>query len=146
MPAWERELLEVILLEPEGVAAAADVVSIDDIESAQAKDIFTRCCELSQAGITPDFDRLMLEFDDPATKSLLVDLDEEGRAKSAAEPASRLRDLLETLKRRQQQQIVDRQTNVLRERRLEADDELAVLEQLIEHERTRQGISSPMEG
>jgi len=146
MPAWERELLEVILLEPEGVAAAADVVSIDDIESAQAKNIFTRCCELSQAGITPDFDRLMLEFDDPATKSLLVDLDEEGRAKSAAEPASRLRDLLETLKRRQQQQIVDRQTNVLRERRLEADDELAVLEQLIEHERTRQGISSPMEG
>jgi len=146
MPAWERELLEVILLEPEGVAAAADVVSIDDIESAQAKDIFTRCCELSQAGITPDFDRLMLEFDDPATKSLLVDLDEEGRAKSAAEPASRLRDLLDTLKRRQQQQIVDRQTNVLRERRLEADDELAVLEQLIEHERTRQGISSPMEG
>jgi DNA primase len=146
MAAWERELLEVVLLEPEGVAAAAEVVSIDEIESGQARNIFTRCCELSQAGITPDFDRLMLEFDDPATKSLLVDLDEEGRAKSAAEPASRLRDLLETLKRRRQQQVVDRQTNVLRERRLEADDELAVLEQLIEHERTRQGISSPMEG
>jgi DNA primase len=146
MQAWERELLEVILLEPEGVAAAAEVVSVDEIESAQVRDIFTHCCELSQAGITPDFDRLMLEFDDPATKSLLVDLDEEGRAKSAAEPASRLRDLLEALKRRRQQQDVDRQTNVLRERRLEADDELAVLEQLIEHERTRQGISSPMEG
>jgi len=146
MPAWERELLEVILLEPEGVAAAAEVISLEDIESAQARDIFTRCCELSQAGITPDFDRLMLEFDDPATKNLLVDLDEEGQSKSASDPASRLRDLLDALKRRRQQQVVDRQTNVLRERRLEADDELAVLEQLIEHERTRQGISSPMEG
>lgn len=146
MAAWERELMEVILLEPEGVAAAAEVVLADDIESPQARNIFTRCCDLSHQGITPDFDRLMLEFDDPATKSLLVDLDEEGRAKSATEPASRLRDLLETLKRRRQQQVVDRQTNVLRERRLEADDELAVLEQLIEHERTRQGISSPMEG
>src|SRR5580765_633161 len=117
MAAWERELIEVVLLEPEGVATAAEVVSIDEIESGQARNIFTRCCELSQAGITPDFDRLMLEFDDPATKSLLVDLDEEGQSKSANDPASRLRDLLDALKRRRQQQVADRQTNVLRERR-----------------------------
>ena len=40
----------------------------------------------------PDFDRLILEFDDPSLKSLLVDLDEQGRAKGSrmAEPAELL--------------------------------------------------------
>ena len=35
------------------------------------------------AGPTPAFERLMLAFDDPAVKSLLVELDEEGRAKGS---------------------------------------------------------------
>ena len=61
---------------------------------------------MSRDGITPDFDRLLLEFDEPAIKNLLVDLDEQGRDKTldetgnvkpAAEPAVRLRDLLDTL-------------------------------------------------
>src|SRR4029077_1113420 len=107
---------------------------------------FERCCELSRSGVTPDFDRLLLEFDDPATKSLLVDLDEQGRAKSSTEPAARLHDLLASLRRRHQHQSLDHQTRILRERRLDADQELAALENLIEQERTRQGISSPMEG
>ena len=94
IPGWERELLEVLLLEPEGVPAAAEVISPDTLESPVAKIIYRRCCELSHSGVTPDFDRLLLEFDEPAIKSLLVDLDEHGRAKTGVEPAARLRDLL----------------------------------------------------
>lgn len=146
LPAWERELLEIILLEPEGVPAAAEVVLADQFESSAAKIIFERCCELSHSGVTPDFDRLLLEFDEPAIKSLLVDLDEQGRSKTTNEPAARLRDLLDALDRRKRQQSSDHQARSLRERPMEADEELAVLQQLIEQERTRQGISSPMEG
>jgi DNA primase len=146
IPSWERELLEVILLEPEGVPAAAELISADTLESPIAKIIYRRCCELSHSGVTPDFDRLLLEFDEPAIKSLLVDLDEHGRAKIGVEPAARLHDLLAAVARRQQHQSLDAHSRVLQERRLDAAEELAVLQQLIEQERTRQGISSPMEG
>jgi DNA primase len=146
MPTWERELLEIILLEPEGVPAAAEVVSVEQLESPAAQIVYRRCCELSRSGVTPDFDRLLLEFDDPRIKSLLVDLDEQGRSKSAVEPAARLRELLDWLRHGRKTKQLDAQARALGDRRLEADEELALLEQLIEQERTRQGISSPMEG
>src|SRR5262249_30358026 len=130
----------------EGVPAAAEVISADNLESPIAKIIYRRCCELSHSGVTPEFDRLLLEFDEPAIKNLLVDLDEYGRAKTGVEPAARLRDLLAALARHQQHRSLDQHARVLQERRLDAAEELALLQQLIEQERTRQGISSPMEG
>ncbi|HZZ27206.1 MAG TPA: DNA primase [Pirellulales bacterium] len=155
LAAWECELLEIVLLEPESVPAAAEIILVEHLESPAAKIIFGRCCELSRAGITPDFDRLLLEFDSPQIKTLLVDLDEQGRAKTfddegnmkpSAEPAARLRDLLATLHRKQQEHALDAQTRRLRDKNLGAEEELALLEQLIEQERKRQSISSPMEG
>jgi DNA primase len=152
---WERELLEIVLLEPEAVPAVAEVIRPDQMASPVARLIFEKCCQLSQQGITPDFDRLLLEFDEQEVKTLLVDLDEQGRAKTfdeqgntkpSAEPAARLRDLLATMGRREQQHQLDQQARRLREQELGADEELAVLKQMIEQERTRQGISSPMEG
>src|SRR5262249_7625898 len=145
--AWERELLEIILLEPEAVPAAAEVVGPEQMHSPAGRIIFTRCCELSRAGVTPDFDRLLLEFDEPAIKAMLVDWDDKGRAKTfdsqgnmgpASDPAARLRDLLGMLRRGHQQQAIDEQARRLREQPMEADEQLALLEQLIEQERTRQ--------
>ena len=51
----------------------------------------------------PGFERLILEFDEPAVKSLLVDLDEQGRAKGGriAEPPELLNDLLKSLQRKE---------------------------------------------
>jgi hypothetical protein len=79
-------------------------------------------------------------------KNLLVDLDEQGRAKTTVEPTARLRDLLDIFRRQQHGKSLDEQAQAIREQHLTVDDELAVLNQLIEQERTRQGISSPMEG
>jgi DNA primase len=155
LSAWERELLEIVLLEPEAVIAAAEEISPEQIETPAAALIFNRCCELSHGGITPTFDRLLLEFDDPAIKNLLVDLDEQGRAKlldeagnikESAEPAAQMRDLLNGMHRARQNKSMDEQSQLLREKRLDDAEELAVLNQLIEQERTRQGIQSPMEG
>jgi DNA primase len=146
IPAWERELLEIVLLEPESVSAAAEAIRPEQMESTAARRIFSKCCELSHAGTTPDFGRLLLEFDDPAIKNLLVDLDERGRLKTAQDAAARLRDLLDVMSRRQQQSSLDRQAREMRERPVAAEDEIDVLNQLIEQERARQGISSPMEG
>jgi DNA primase len=142
----ERELLEIILLEPEAVPAAAEVIRSEHLESTIARRIFSRCCELSGAGTTPEFSRLLLEFDEPMVKSLLVDLDEQGREKTSVEPAARLRELLDVYRRHWSGKSLDEQAQALREKQLAADDELAALNQLIEQERARQGISSSMEG
>ena len=95
------------------------------------------------------------EFDEPSIKNLLVDLDEQGRAKTfddqgnirpSSEPAARLRDLLGHMRGKQQQTAIGEHARRLDKKDRGADEELALLEQLIEQERTRQGISSPMEG
>ncbi len=155
LAAWERELLEIVLLEPESVSAVAEVAPPEHMESDAARQIFARCCELSRAGVTPDFDRLLLEFDDLAIKNLLVDLDEQGRlktldnngnVKAAGGPAVLLRDLLEAIRRQKHRTAGDEQERDLRESKRSADDELALLNQIVQQERTRQGISSPTDG
>jgi hypothetical protein len=50
------------------------------------------------------------------------------------------------MRRTRQNKSMDEQSQLLREKRLDDAEELAVLNQLIEQERTRQGIRSPMEG
>lgn len=155
LTAWERELLEIVLLEPEAVPAAAEVITAEQMESPQARMIFTRCCQLSHAGITPDFDRLLLEFDQQEIKTLLVDLDEQGRAKTfddqgnikpSMEPAARLHDLLNRIRSSQQQRAIGEQAQRLDKEGTAADENTALLIQVIEQERKRRGISSPMEG
>ena len=56
--------------------------------------------ELAAAGVTPDFARLLLEFDDPEVKNLLVELDEQARLKPAVEFDVRLQDVLASFQHR----------------------------------------------
>ncbi len=98
--AWDRELLEILLMEPESVAAVAEVVRPEQLESEPGRRLFAKSLELAAAGTTPTFDRLLLEIDDPQYKNLLVDLDEQGRAKGTHETAVRLRELLDGFRRR----------------------------------------------
>ena len=53
----------------------------------------------------PDFDRLMLEFDDPVIKNLLVELDEQEQAKGSrlGEPPALLDELIKTLYQKEAQ-------------------------------------------
>lgn len=146
LAAWERELLEIVLVEPEAVAAAAEVISLDAMNSTTARLIFGRCCELSHEGVTPDFDRLLLEFDEPMIKSLLVDLDEEAHAKQCADVKGWLKELLARVQGFASDRHKAATVRSLKENKHDAADELALLNQLVEQERTRQGISSPMEG
>ena len=110
--------------------------------------IYETGCRLLDVGVLPDFDRLILEFDDPSLKSLLVDLDEQGRAKGSqmAEPAELLRELLRAFQRREVEKQQPGQLVVLREQNLAEDQEIDLLKNILQQERSRQGISDPMEG
>jgi DNA primase len=145
LTGWERELLELVLLDPESMPAMAETIHSDSLAAAHLRLIYARCCELAAEGIRPDFERLMLEFDDERIKCLLVDVEEQARLKSAGDTAARLRDLLKWHQRKHEETTVQAQARALAEQSLGEDEGVRVLAQLIEQERNLRGISAPME-
>jgi DNA primase len=103
LTACDRLLLEVILSEPQNISRIESLIGVGEIESPVVRQIYLTCLRLSHAGVPTDFQRLVAEFDDPALKSLLVDLDDSTSGKPSAEPGRLLEDLLTAFHRRQQQ-------------------------------------------
>jgi DNA primase len=125
MPAWDRELLELLLLDPAVVTRVAAVVEPSSFLSDAARRIYTACCRLPAEDWRDDFGRLMAEFDDPDTKSLLVQLDESCATKTGADRERWLADLLETARRRQQEVTHRERLAAAREDASEAEQLLA---------------------
>ena len=83
LDSGQRELMELLIVYAETWPAAREAIAPTQITSSALRQIYETGCRLLQVGVLPDFDRLILEFDDPSLKSLLVDLDEQGRAKGS---------------------------------------------------------------
>jgi DNA primase len=103
MPVWDRDLLQLLILDPSMAARVAGVISPSRLASEVARRIYAACCRLAEAGWRDDFGRLMAEFDDPAMKNLLVELDESSATKSAGDRERWLADLLDTDRRNQEE-------------------------------------------
>jgi DNA primase len=144
----QRELLEILIRHPECLPGLRAAIDPRQIAPQPCRQIYETCCRLSDAGITPGFERLMLEFDDPAIKSLLVELDERGRAKGErdVDAAALSRALVETLKRKEAERQRAGRIVTLREGGLDDSQETELLEKIIRQERSRQGISKPTDG
>ncbi len=156
-PAWrpgdtidacERELAELLVVYPDTWSAARAAIAPEELAAPALRRIFETGCRLLDAGVLPDFDRLILEFDDPSLKSLLVDLDEQGRAKGSrmAEPAELLQELIKAF---QQKEVIRQrpgQLVALREQNLADDQAIDLLKRIVQQEKGRQGISDPMDG
>ncbi len=143
---WDQELLEILLLKPDAIRTILEVVRPEHLTSEAGRRVFAACCSLAEAGTTPSFDCLLLGFDDPAYKNLLVELDERGQQKGPHDLAVRLHELMEGFRRRDGERQLRAQTRALQDRKLGAAEELAALKSLIDQERRRQGISAPTDG
>ncbi len=151
----ERELLEILMQFPAMIEQVAGAIQPAQFVSRSCGRVYSQCAQLWHRGILPDFERLLLENDDPGVKNLLVELDENGRRKAGGETDARLRDVLSGFERRQQEQRMRGRTAALKDRRLAEEDELNVLVELERHElarqqeqneRARRGISEPTDG
>ncbi|MBX3411195.1 MAG: DNA primase [Pirellulales bacterium] len=144
---WESELFEVLLQRPAAFAELREVVDVDEhLPSPAAKLLFSLTSGLADDGETFDFDRLMLELESPVLKSLLVDLDERGRAKDAQTLDERVRDVVAGFRQRTAQSKNRAQTVALGEHGVAEDEELKILQEIFEQERKRHGISVPTDG
>ena len=131
---WQRELLEILIQFPAYVSTAQNAIPPDELAYGPCRRMYAKCCELADSGIEPNFEQLMLAFDEPALKSLLVELDETGRAKQMAAPLELLEAFFVTYRRRK----------VVHPTPGQSED--ALLEQMTRELRARHGISMPMEG
>lgn len=93
-PQWERELLELILLDPKNLTALAREIKADTVSTSIARRLYEQCLQLQQSHDTPLYEKLMLCIEDPEEKRILVALDEESRAKASSDMSLRLRDLI----------------------------------------------------
>ena len=146
--AWQRSLLEALLRFPQFIARAQVAIDPEHLDSPRCRRIYEACGRLQTAGMEDLFSRLMLEFDDAATKSLLVELDEEGRAKAerVLEPETLFKELMLGFQRREAQKQRPAQVVALRDGRLDESQQADLLRQILEQARARQGISAPMDG
>jgi DNA primase len=146
--AWERELLELLIAHPECISVVRGRIGAEQLAAEPCRRIYETCCRLDDEGVVPAFDRLMLEFDEPAMKNLLVELDENGQAKGrpAADPAALLDELIKTMNRTEALRQRPAQIGTLREGGLDAQQQAAMLEAILRQERDRHGISKPTDG
>ena len=139
---------ELLIVYAETWPAARAAIAPTQITSSALRQIYETGCRLLQVGVLPDFDRLILEFDDPSLKSLLVDLDEQGRAKGSrmAAPEELLSDLVKAFQQKEVEKQRPAQLVALREQALADDQAIDLLKNILQQERSRQGISDPTDG
>jgi DNA primase len=100
LPAWDRSLLELVLLDPSILSRLQPMIDPAAVASVAGREIYATCCRLAGDGWQKDFGRLMAEFDDPNMKNLLVQMDESCQTKTLADRERWLADLLESHRRR----------------------------------------------
>jgi DNA primase len=83
LAAWERDLLELLIIDASFLSRIEIEIEPEDFQSGVARRIYEACREQINQDGTLDFGRLMSRFDDPAVKKLLVDLGESGDEKTS---------------------------------------------------------------
>ncbi|MCC7476461.1 MAG: DNA primase [Pirellulales bacterium] len=103
LPTWDREVIELMLLDAAMATRLIAVVAPAAFTSPVARRIFVGYCRLAEHGIHGDFGRLLAAFDEPWIKNILVEFDESASAKTAADRERWLADLLESHRRRDEE-------------------------------------------
>ncbi len=135
--AWELAVLQLIVAHPEHFAAIRASFGVESITNHVCRQVYETCCRLSDEGVEPSFDRLMLDFDEPAIQSLLVGIDETAQAtgQPAADPETLLNGLVETHQRKEIERQRPAQIGTLREGGLDDAEQAALLDDILRQKR-----------
>jgi DNA primase len=134
LPAWDRDLLELILLDSAMLLRVQSEIDPNTFTSSAARRIYIGYCRFAEDGHGDEFNRLLTAFDDPAMKNLLVQLDESCATKASADRERWLADLLETHRRHGEER--ERRTDLAAARQ-SSDEAEHLLAQFYEQSRSK---------
>ncbi len=147
MSPMDRELFEIMILEPDSVPFAIERFPSTILGSEPARRLWKLYTDLELAGYALDFDSVMSATEDPELKNILVCLETEATEKVQflkVEANDRLHALCERLATQDQAMQDQLRVRELESRRLAADDELSLLQQVIAQARDKQRIVPPI--
>ena len=146
LPAWDREVLEVLVGVPEAMGLVIREIPVDDLEHRGSRTVLETARRMHAEGREVSLGALLLELTDPALHSLLVAVDSGIHSSTAATAADRLSHLEEALRQRRADRDVAAGVRTLKSSSLDAEAEAFVLEQLVATRREAQGMTEPKDG
>ncbi|MFM1903309.1 MAG: primase [Planctomycetota bacterium] len=146
LPAWDREVLEVLVSVPEGVGLVVREVQPNDLGSQEGRAVMEAACRLHAEGRPVGLSGLLMALPDPRLQSLLVAVDETNAARGSLDAAERLDHLADALRRRAAGRVAHASARALKTNRLDSRAEAELLEQLVAQRRAAQGMSEPKDG
>jgi hypothetical protein len=140
LPAWDREVLEVLVGVPDSVGLIVREVTLADVETPACRTVIETAGRLHASGRPVALADLLLELVDPALQSLLVAVDESAVARSAVDPQERVGHFTEALRRRAAERQARVAARALQTNRLDSRSEAEILERLLAERRAAQGM------
>jgi DNA primase len=145
MPAWDREVIEVLVGVPDSAGLIVRGVDPAELETAEGRAVLAAATRMHDDGRSVALSGLLLELTDPGLQSLLVAVDDATSGRGV-DPLERLRHLEDALRRRSAQRQAHASAMALKSSRLDPGSEAALLEQLVAQRRAVQGMSDPKDG
>jgi hypothetical protein len=128
---WQRELLEILFMDPNLIEEAAKSISPDEIRYPVYREIYRAMCSLARSGQPVNLDRLLLHFEDPDYHSVLVCLEEDAQRKRLEAPREALRDFVAVFRMRLTEEEIPKQTKKLESGELSEEEQLLLLERIV---------------
>ena len=141
LPAWDREVLEVLVGVPDSVGLIVREVQPADLETPAGRAVVEVAQRLHAAGRPVALSNLLLELADPRLQSLLVAVDEAGAARGPIDPHERVSHFTDALRRRSAERQAHASARAIKTSRLDSGAETELLQRLLAERRTAQGIA-----
>ena len=146
LPAWDREVIEVLVGVPDSAGLIVRQVGVAGLESREARAVLQAAERLHGQGRPVALSDLLLEIEDPVLQSLLVAADESSAARGAVDPGERMHHLEDALRRRSAERQAHASARSLKTSRLDSRSEAELLERLVAERRVAQGMTDPKDG
>jgi DNA primase len=145
LPAWDREVLEVLVGVPDSVGLIVREVRPADVETPACREVLETAQRLHEQGRGAGLADLLMELVDPALQSLLVAVDESETARATGDPHERVAHFAEALRRRAAERQAHAAARAIKTNRLDSRSESELLERLLAERRAAQGMPETVE-
>ena len=146
LPAWDREVIEVLVCVPEGAGIIIRDVQASELQTGAGRDVLAAARRLHDAERPVDLSGLLMEIPDHQLQSMLVAVDEEAAQRGPVDSTERMAHFLDALRRRSAEREAHASERKIKTSELDDSSEEELLEQLVLQRRVAQGMTNPKEG